>query len=135
MKRTWAAAVMGTVLVASLAIGPTASAGPLDCVVQGPSELPSAGAVVIENGKITIYPELVDDQGLLWAEFVLDVVACIDDGSLGAVTGCAKAKVGESVGSLDPANLDLRYVHVDPETGAIVVDYALLVRDATACLP
>ena len=66
---------------------------------------------------------------------ILGIFLCLEGGTVTGLADCLAAKAGEIVGSLDPANLNFRYVYRDPTTGQVTLDGGLLLADLTHCVP
>ena len=91
--------------------------------------------VRFENGRIILDPNGVpsDVQTVrALVNIVLRTALCYEDGKVTGPTFCVVNLAQEIAASLDPANGNLRYVYRDP-SGAIVIDYALLLADLGRC--
>lgn len=148
MKRVWGIALAAAVVAASFGVAAPASAADASCwdyilyndgiVIDG--ELQTV-TVDINTLEIRVNPSALDgDVDMLVASIVDEVTpfvrfaTCMEGGIVTATVSCLQAKVFEIVGSLDPANLNLRYVYQDPMTGELVIAGGVLVNDATACI-
>lgn len=151
MKKTWALALTTAVCAATLGVAAAPAAAAETCHeltledLLGDDTTIDLGSVSINRDtlEIRVNPAAIDDDVSMLADLIVDEVAmrivryatCVEGGVVTGIVNCALSKALEIAGTLDPANLNLRYVYQDPTTGEIVVAGGLLVGDATACVP
>lgn len=142
MRKTFALGLVAAVSAASMAFAvPAGASQDANCFAYLEESQDFDFQVItvdLANLKVTINPNgAAADVAMLRAELeqILGIFLCLEGGTVTGLADCVLAKVDEIVSSLDPTNLNLRYVYRDPATGNVTVDGGLLVADATACVP
>jgi hypothetical protein len=136
MRRVTILLVVALVAAGLGVAGPARAADEADCLTIAPP--PDINSVEINGLTITVHPDQVGPDALAQVNYyifylVVGRTLCLEGGIVTGKLPCIEAKIAEIVGSLDPVNLNLRYVRQDPSTGDIVIDGNLLVADLTAC--
>lgn len=136
MRRV-AVLLLAALIASSLGVAsPARAADAADCfTIYQP---PDINSVEINGVTITVHPDQVRPDALAQVNYyvlylVVGRILCLEGGIVTGKLPCLEAKIAEIVGSLDPVNLNLRYVRRDPSTGDVVIDGNLLVADLTAC--
>jgi hypothetical protein len=141
MRKAWAVALTAVVAGATIGVAAPARAADEDCLdyFNQSQQLDfQTIAVDVQNLKVTIDPAGVrPDVAMLQDELteILGIFLCLEGGTVTGLAGCLADKAAEIVGSLDPVNLNLRYVYRDPTTGQVTLDGGLLLADLTHCIP
>lgn len=128
--------VLLAVVAATFGFATPARAQDPDCfTVRTPPDLKSVtiDGLTVEIDLDQIGPDVVAEVNYWVFYIVVGRVLCLEGGVVTDRLPCYEAKINEIIGSLDPANLNLRYVRRDPGTGNLIIDGNLLVADLTAC--
>ena len=135
MRRT-SLLVLLAVVAATFGFATPARAQDPDCfTIRTPPDLQSVtiNGLTVEVDPDQIGPDVIAEVNYWVVYIVVGRVLCLEGGVVTDRLPCFLAKIDEIIGSLDPANLNLRYVRRDPTTGRLVIDGNLLVADLTTC--
>lgn len=137
MRRPVIVAVVMALVASTLGMAaPARAAETADCFTIYTPPRPQSVRVTgltIEVDPDQVGPDVVAAVNYWVFYIVVGRVLCLEGGVVTGTLACYEAKIREIVRSLDPANLNLRYVRRDPTTGNLIIDGNLLVADLTAC--